>query len=89
MDKQQNPQSFLNDNTRPLNTEEARNYLGLSKDHFYRLTSQRKLPAYRPNGKKLYFYKEELDEWVRRNRITPEYELQEKAIKNVMIGRND
>lgn len=51
--------------TKPLNLVEAAKYLSISQSHLYKLTSQRKLPAHKPNGKYLYFYKDELDEWVR------------------------
>ncbi len=51
--------------TKPLNLVEAAKYLSISQSHLYKLTSQRKIPNHKPNGKYLYFYKDELDEWVR------------------------
>ncbi|MCZ7603093.1 MAG: helix-turn-helix domain-containing protein [Melioribacteraceae bacterium] len=51
--------------TKPLNLVEAAKYLSISQSHLYKLTSQRKIPSHKPNGKYLYFFKEELDEWVR------------------------
>lgn len=51
--------------TKLLNLVEAAKYLSISQSHLYRLTSQRKIPSHKPNGKYLYFFKEELDEWVR------------------------
>jgi excisionase family DNA binding protein len=51
--------------TKPLNLVEAAKYLSISQSNLYRLTSQRKVPVHKPNGKYLYFFKEELDEWVR------------------------
>lgn len=50
---------------KPLNLVEAAKYLSISQSHLYKLTSQRKIPSHKPNGKYLYFFKEELDEWVR------------------------
>jgi excisionase family DNA binding protein len=50
--------------TKPLNLVEAARYLSISQSHLYKLTSQRKIPSHKPNGKYLYFFKEELDEWI-------------------------
>lgn len=52
---------------KPLNLVEAAKYLSISQSHLYKLTSQRKIPSHKPNGKYLYFYKEELDEWIRKS----------------------
>lgn len=52
--------------TKPLNLVEAAKYLSISQSHLYKLTSQRKIPSHKPNGKYLYFFKEELDEWIRK-----------------------
>lgn len=49
---------------KPLNLVEAAKYLSISQSHLYKLTSQRKIPSHKPNGKYLYFFKEELDEWI-------------------------
>lgn len=53
---------------RPLNLVEAAKYLSISQSNLYRLTSQRKIPSHKPNGKYLYFFKEELDNWIKRSR---------------------
>ncbi|MCF8239757.1 MAG: helix-turn-helix domain-containing protein [Melioribacteraceae bacterium] len=54
----------------PLNLVQAAEYLSISQSHLYRLTSKRKIPCHKPNGKYLYFFKDELDEWiVNNNRI--------------------
>lgn len=53
--------------TKPLNLVEAAKYLSISQSHLYKLTSQRKIPSHKPNGKYLYFFKEELDEWIRKS----------------------
>lgn len=50
-----------------LNATETAQYLSISNSHLYKLTSQRKIPFHKPTGKYLYFYKHELDEWIRRN----------------------
>ena len=44
-----------------LNFNETCNYLELSQSHLYKLTSTGAIPHYKPNGKKIYFQREELD----------------------------
>jgi len=48
-----------------LNATEAAQYLSISNSHLYKLTSRRKIPFHKPCGKYLYFYKNELDEWIK------------------------
>lgn len=51
-----------------LNFNEAAVYLEVSHSHLYKLTSTNTIPAYKPNGKKLYFNREELNKWLLTNR---------------------
>ena len=53
-----------------LNFNEAAIYLEVSHSHLYKLTSTGTIPAYKPNGKKLYFNREELNKWLLTNRQT-------------------
>lgn len=53
---------------RPMNFVEATIYLSVSHSHLYKLTSMKMIPHHKPMGKYLYFYKSELDEWVRSSR---------------------
>ena len=52
-----------------LNFEESISYLGISKSSLYKLTSQRKIPHTKPNGKKLYFKVSDLDKWLDKNEV--------------------
>ena len=69
-----------------LNFEEASVYTGLSKSHLYKLTSTGGIPCYKPTGKKLYFNKEELDEWMLRNKKLSQDEIEDKA-ENYLMER--
>jgi excisionase family DNA binding protein len=51
-----------------LNLNEAGAYLSISASHMYKLTSQKQIPHFCPQGKRLYFKREELDLWLLRNR---------------------
>ncbi|MBJ6119021.1 helix-turn-helix domain-containing protein [Pontibacter sp. BT310] len=54
--------------TKPvLNLKEASQYMGISTSMLYKLTSARGIPHSRPNGKLLFFSKEDLDAWMMRN----------------------
>jgi len=62
-----------------LNFNEACTYLELSHSHLYKLTSTCAVPHYKPNGKKIYFQKQELDTWLLRNRLDSKDEIEQKA----------
>lgn len=65
---------------KPLTFEEARAYLGVSKGFLYSLTSRSLIPHFKPNGKRLYFLKTDLDAYLLRNRVKPTEEPQREAI---------
>ncbi len=52
-----------------LNLNEAAQYLSISHSHLYKLTSKRKIPFHKPSGKYLYFFKHELNTWIRQNDV--------------------
>lgn len=58
-----------------LNFDELVEYTGLSQSYLYKLTSKGDIPFYRPNGKQLYFNKEEIDRWLLRNRAKTNEEI--------------
>lgn len=62
-----------------LNFNETCNYLELSQSHLYKLTSTGAIPHYKPNGKKIYFQREELDQWLLRNRMDSQDEFEQQA----------
>jgi excisionase family DNA binding protein len=62
-----------------LNFDEGCEYLALSPSHVYKLTSTGGIPHYKPNGKKIYFKRIELDQWLLRNRTTTVEEIESKA----------
>ena len=62
-----------------LSLEEASLYLGMSKSYLYKLTSQRKIPHFCPEGKKLFFNRAELNQWLQRNRQPTQDEIEQKV----------
>ena len=67
-----------------LNFNEACIYLDVSPSHLYKLTSTKHIPHFCPQGKKLYFRREELDAWLQRNR-QPTAEEAEAAASDLLI----
>lgn len=62
-----------------LNFNEAAVYLEVSHSHLYKLTSTGTIPAYKPNGKKLYFNRQELNKWLLSNRQTSLSNIEEEV----------
>ncbi|AZQ44110.1 helix-turn-helix domain-containing protein [Nonlabens ponticola] len=62
-----------------LNLNEAAAYLDISASHLYKLTSQKQIPHFCPQGKKLYFNRTELDQWLQRNRQITKDEIDAQA----------
>jgi excisionase family DNA binding protein len=62
-----------------LNFNETCKYLGLSKSHMYKLTSSKSIPHYCPQGKRLYFKRADLDNWLLRNRKDSQDEVDQQA----------
>jgi excisionase family DNA binding protein len=78
---------LLSLNSTPLNLEKAADYLNVSKSYLYKLTSQNKIPYYKPSGKLVYFDKKELDQWVLQTRISPQSEIESASISHVSFGK--
>lgn len=59
--------------------EEACKYLDFQASYLYKLTSGRLIPHFCPSGKKLYFKRTELDEWLLQNRVPTTSEIKSKS----------
>lgn len=70
-----------------LTIDDAAVLTGMSKSHIYKLTCSRQIPFYKPSGKVLFFDREELEGWLKQNRVTPEYEAEQQAIGYVMTHK--
>lgn len=79
-------QSFLQKEI--LIFKEACLYLNISQSHLYKLTSTKQIPHFCPQGKKLYFKRAELDEWLLRNRTTSQGEMESKAGNYLLKQKN-
>jgi excisionase family DNA binding protein len=59
----------MNETQKPLNVQQAAEFLGLKPSYVYNLVFYGKLPAYKPGGKKLFFKVSELEKYAYGNRI--------------------
>ena len=69
---------------KPLTLKEAAEFLDFSRSYLYRLTSQGRVPHYKPEGKRVYFDRAELVDWLKRNRIRTQEEIEETAASYIV-----
>lgn len=70
-----------------LNFNEACKYLDVSPSHLYKLTSTKQIPHFCPQGKKLYFKRDELDSWLQRNRQSAADEIDKAATDYIIRNK--
>ncbi len=71
-----------------LTIDELAMYSGLAKLYIYKLTSQRKIPFYKPRGKQVYFKRTEIDQWLTTNRVATNEEIQTEVLNSIAHNRN-
>lgn len=79
-------ESLLLEQKTVLNFDEVAEYTGLSKSHLYKLTSTAGIPCYKPTGKKIYFKKQEIDDWLLRNKKLSANEIDDMAEDHIVSG---
>jgi excisionase family DNA binding protein len=72
-------QLIQNQREKPFTFKEACNYLNLSSSYLYKLTSSNSITHYKPNGKKIYFTKADLDNWLLRRPVLNQEQIDERA----------
>ena len=93
LDKLNNIENLLktvikNDNgtvtiTEVLNLNQAAEYVSLSKSAMYKKTSERNIPHFK-QGKKLYFKRSELDDWLTGMKISTKAEIEKEATNYII-----
>ncbi len=67
-----------------LTLEEAALYTGMEKSYLYKLTASQAIPHYKPTGKKCYFRRHELEQWLTSNPIATSADLNGAALAYCM-----
>lgn len=62
-----------------LTVNELHAYTGIAVSQIYKLTSEKKIPHSKPNGKKLFFEKQKIDEWLLQNQVMTMDEINDQA----------
>ena len=69
-----------------LNLNQASEYISLSKSAIYKKTSDRTIPHFK-QGKKLYFKRSELNEWLTKQKILTNDEIEMAATEYILTKR--
>mgnify|MGYP006179724673 FL=1 len=73
--KLENIEALLLTQKNVLNVSEVLLLTGLSKSYMYKLTSTGGIPCYKPQGKQIFFKKDEIESWLLQNRKATNKEL--------------
>lgn len=66
-----------------LTLQEAAEYMGIARSSLYKMTSTQAIPFYRPNGKLIFFDKDDILTWIRKNRVFSTEEIEEEARRHM------
>jgi excisionase family DNA binding protein len=86
-DRLRNIETLLQSQKAVLNFEEVAAYTGLSKSYLYKLTCSGGIPCYKPQGKHIYFNKQEIDQWLMQNRKATTKEIDNQAATFVTLRK--
>lgn len=70
---------------RVLSFQEACEYCGYKPSYFYKLTSAGIVPFSRPNGKKIFFDRFKLDEWLLSNSTKGDIQNESEAATSMSL----
>ncbi len=80
-------EDLLSQSTKPLTFNEARQYLNCSASHLYKLTHLKRIPHYKPQGKRLFFKREELASWLLQNPVKTVDNIDQQATDYVTMNK--
>ncbi len=73
--------SIIMVNKKTMTIDETCNYTGYTKSYMYKLTSGKQIPHLK-RGKKVFFDKDEIDAWIRYNKVIDVQTEAKKLIAN-------
>lgn len=68
-----------------ITIQQAAKMLGITVNGVYRLTHLKKIPYYRPTGKRVYFKIEDINGYLSSNRVQSEQEQNNETIKAAFV----
>jgi prophage regulatory protein len=78
-----NIESLLLAQQRVLTVKQLSSYTGFSTSFIHKLTSTKRIPFSRPNGKLIVFDREKIEEWLLSNEVSPVEDVEQEAINYV------
>ena len=70
-----------------LTLREAAKYTGRSLSNIYKLTSAGEIPHSKPEGKLIYFDREELEKWMLKNPVKTTEQIEQTASTMVTLNK--
>ncbi|WP_121965610.1 AlpA family transcriptional regulator [Myroides sp. N17-2] len=70
-----------------INVQELSDYIGMSTSSIYKLVYNNVIPFYKPNGKILYFDREEINTWLRQNKSQSISQIEQQALDYSLKNR--
>ena len=87
-DRLRNIETLMLSQKTVLTFDEVAAYTGLSRSYLYKLTSTGGIPCYKPQGKHIYFNKQEIDQWLMQGRKATTSEIETAAINYVHLKKS-
>lgn len=62
-----------------IDMEDMQKLTGFSRSYIYKLTSKREIPFYRPHGGKIFFKRQEVEDWIESSRVSSVSEISSRS----------
>ncbi len=88
LEKLERIESYLFESTKPIMTvEELVVYTGFTKSYIYKLVHLKEIPFFKPQGKLLFFDREEINNWIRQNKSQSRSQMQSQALNYCLTSK--
>lgn len=84
LEKLERIEAILSKTTKTIFTvDDLINYTGLKRSYIYKLVHLGKIPYSKPQGKLLFFDREEIDHWLRQNKSRSKAQIESEALNYI------
>lgn len=81
LEKLERIEAILSKNTKSILTvDDLIDYTGFKRSYIYKLVHLGEIPYSKPQGKMLFFDREEIDQWLRQNKSQSKAQIENKAL---------